>query len=493
MRSPLIRLFLFFALLSAAALANATTYYVATTGKDANTCTASTTPCLTIGHAISLAVKPGDIIQVGAGTYNESPTLTNSGSSAAAITLRGQNGSGCPTTAVSDVNHPTGTRPASTATITGSDGITINANYITVDCFHVFGSGGISVNSGFTNAVITNNEIQGTGTTGGGIWFSGIAAVASSQYAMNATITGNYIHAVSNGIWLVCSGCKISENEITALVGDEPGSDHDYIDAWGVGSTFRHNYMHDNTCNSCQGYDCHMDCIQTWNTTGDGTEVSKNMTFDRNVCFNHHEGVIVQDNAGNGDVSNWTVTNNVFAYPPYDDGSGHLCVAGAVHPWCWVFEDGALGTSNTFANNSCVDGSEGFRNTAGSAQFKDNLYLSESDQTSMYDTSGATVTGANNLYYAANGSFGPGPYPGDIVNANPQVISLGTGGSSRCIGCNFNIGSTSAAKDAGVNTGVGFDLLGTTRPQGPAYDIGAYEFIPTTKPQAPSNLNGVVH
>jgi hypothetical protein len=372
----------------------------------------------------------------------------------------------------------------------------VAGNYLVVNCFHLKGNSGIEIQAGVSNASLTQNEIEGTGTTGGGIYFDGIGSAQSGQYAKSVTIDKNYIHGTSNGMYLVCSSCMVTNNEITALTGDEPGSDHDYIDAWGVGTTIRHNYMHGNTANSCNSYDCHMDCIQTWNTTGDGTEVSKNITFDRNVCFNHHEGVIVQDNAGNGDVSNWTVTNNVFAYGPWDDGSGHLAVAGTVHPWCWIFEDGNLGTGNKFQNNSCVDGAEGFRNNAGSAVYQDNLYLSEGSQTTVYQNGGANVSGSNNLYYAMSGKFGGGTFPGDLADKNPQVISLGSGGTSQCIGCNFNIQSTSAAKDAGITTGVGTDMLGTTRPQGSAYDIGAYEFITTgqtAQPAAPTNLTGTVH
>lgn len=480
-------------------LARATTYYVANSGSDKNNCTSATTPCQTIAHAATLAVSPGDVVQITAGTYNESPTFTSSGASGKPITFRGQNGSGCPTTAISDVNSPTGTHPASTVTVTG--GFTIAANYIAIDCLHVVttGSGIFNVNSGTTGGSISNIDMDGKGCTtcGGGIYFAGVGSVPSSQYASNYTITNNYIHGLSNGFYGPCSSCLVTGNEITALFGDEPGTDHDYIDAWGIGTAFRHNYMHANTCNSCEGYDCHMDCIQSWNTTGDGTEVAKNTVFDRNVCFNHHEGVIVQDNAGNGDVSGWTVTNNVFAYGPYDDGSGHLCVAGTVHPWCWIFQDGALG-SNFFDNNTCVDGAEGFEQmSSGSAQFKNNLFLSLGNDTSVYQTgSGGSVTGSNNLYYAVNGTFSGGTFSGDIVNKNPAPISIGTGSANeQCIGCNFNLQSTSAAIDAGTVTSplVTVDLLGTPRPQGPAFDIGAYEFIPTKKPSAPTALTGVVH
>jgi hypothetical protein len=457
--------------------ASATTYYVAPTGNDANPGTSAALPCLTINHAKGLATKPGDVVQVEAGTYNEVVNLTTSGSATGGkITFRGDDANGCPTTNITDVNHPTGKRPDSAVILKG--GFSVNANYIAIECFHIKSKGGsvdpIDATSGTQYVDITDNELDGTGQSepGGGISFSGIAAVPASQYASHYNILRNYIHGVSTGLFLVASNSTIQDNEFAALQGDEPGSDHDYIDAWGENTIIRHNYMHDNTINACNSYDCHMDCIQTWNTTGDGKEVSKNMTFDGNVCFNHHEGVIVQDNAGNGDVSNWTVTNNVFAYGPYDDGSGHPGPGGAWQPWCWIFEDGKLG-NNSFFNNTCVNGAVGFRNTVGAASFKDNILYGTDSGGAYYQTGApAKVTGANNLQ--SIGTTFTGDKTGD-----PKFVSLGTGtAQERCIGCNYSLQAGSPAIDAGANTSpaVTVDLKGVARPQGKAYDIGAYEY-----------------
>src|SRR3954463_15227264 len=130
MKLLIVRLLPLVALLSFPCMAKATTYYVASTGNDSSACTSASAACRTIGHAAGLARSPGDIIQAAPGTYTGNVALSNSGSSGSPILLRGQDGSGCPTTTVSDVNHPTGTHPASTVTLKGT--VEVNASYLAI-------------------------------------------------------------------------------------------------------------------------------------------------------------------------------------------------------------------------------------------------------------------------------------------------------------------------------------------------------------------------
>jgi hypothetical protein len=62
------------------------------------------------------------------------------------------------------------------------------------------------------------------------------------------------------------------------------------------------------------------------------------------------------------------------------------------------------------------------------------------------------------------------------------------------VNADFSIRSTSPARDNGINSSplITTDILGVSRPQGPAYDIGAYEFGPGGLPIAsvsPSSLS----
>jgi len=92
-KAPIIAMFL---LLAPAALFSMTWYVNGVNGNDANDCNSHTTPCKTLGHAISLAAA-GDSVMVSAATYTEnlhigiSLRIVGSGSTATIIDGGGKN------------------------------------------------------------------------------------------------------------------------------------------------------------------------------------------------------------------------------------------------------------------------------------------------------------------------------------------------------------------------------------------------------------------
>jgi hypothetical protein len=130
--------------------------------------------------------------------------------------------------------------------------------------------------------------------------------------------------------------------------------------------------------------------------------------------------------------------------------------------------------NNTFYNN---DTSQVYLQRAGTGRvtLQDNiLYAGTGQAYYTFEPGGATSASFNashNLVYNA----GPCPaWDASCVNADPNFVSLAAG--------DFRLQAVSPALDAGVSTGRNRDYVGVVRPQGVAYDIGAYEFITGTAP-----------
>lgn len=91
---------------------------------------------------------------------------------------------------------------------------------------------------------------------------------------------------------------------------------------------------------------------------------------------------------------------------------------------------------------------------------------------------------SNNLWYRGSGSIGRTIVgTGDIL-LNPMLLNPD---STTYVAENYSIQSTSAAIDHGIALAVVDDYLGTNRPVGTAFDIGAFEFNNGITP-APTNL-----
>jgi hypothetical protein len=438
--------------------ADATTYFVSKSGNDSGTCTESQ-PCLTINRARTLATQPGDIVQVAPGTYSERLTITASGSASARITFRGHNGSGCPVTPVSDVNHPTGTRPSPTVTV---NGFNVRGDFIKIECFRLIGPGdAVEIDVANINDLqVYDNFIDGQN----GAVDTGIYLGDNQPYNVmpaNVHAARNYMQEVGYGFLMHCRNCLFEENEVFDIRGGE-----DYARTQGDGNTWLRNYFHGASINNCPG--CHIDCWQAFDITGN--EQAKNITIDGNVCFNAHESIIHR-NTGNGpNHFNWVIKNNLLAYGP-DDG----------HPWAILLEN----ISDVKIYNNTIRAG-GIEIRGGSADFRNNILYSMGG-TPYRGINGATITANKNLMFQSGTTYNQSSWPNNIVNQNPQFVSES--------GNNFSLQPSSPARDAGESLpNVATDLTGLSRPQGAAYDIGAYEFSDSSaaRPAPPTNLRGTV-
>ena len=107
----------------------------------------------------------------------------------------------------------------------------------------------------------------------------------------------------------------------------------------------------------------------------------------------------------------------------------------------------------------------------------DNIVDAVSGESYTAPNSSATkFSGAHNLFF---GNGAAPSFSSSSVSGDPKFVDIANN--------NFQLQAGSPAIDAGANDGISRDILQTSRPQGAAYDIGAYEFIGgTTQPPPPT-------
>ncbi len=218
----------------------------------------------------------------------------------------------------------------------------------------------------------------------------------------------------------------------------------------------------------------HIDGIQT-GSTRDITITKNIITMDRGGAQGEQgiylEGVTAEN------FGTWTVINNVVTSL---DGAGSRVVS--IRP-----KTGSVITkvfNNTFSNN---DPSKGLTFFAGGDNLfiQNNIFYTDATTCANYDSAVQTPSQIkNNLFYSPQTSiiqisgslktlaqaqqlgFDLNSISGDPLYTNPANRD-------------FSITQNSPARDAGVNTsseGVFDDIIGVSRPQGSAWDIGAYEY-----------------
>ena len=180
-------------------LLNSNIYYVSTTGLDTNSGSA-TAPFKTFAKAVSV-LTAGDTLQVTAGTYIETLTLSKSGTNIAPITVVG-NG------AILNMQG------------LGQNGITISGSYIHVSGFEVIGAIDFGILATGKYDVIENNSVHDNVTKNGvgicGIstsWGSGVKVRVGGE---NTTIRNNTVYNnCGEGIAVTRGVVAVVENNTT--------------------------------------------------------------------------------------------------------------------------------------------------------------------------------------------------------------------------------------------------------------------------------------
>ena len=434
------------------ATAEATTYYVAPTGNDANTGTSISTPFRTIGKAASVA-QPDDVVNVRGGTYNEAVTLPRGGTPGNPITYQRYqseapilDGTGISTCAGSSAYGVLIRVPNIVW-----DGISIRNFDGTVGC-SIGGVRLVDMGDSTSYTIIRNSTISNVDALG-----NPSCIYVQDYYAGTLEIANNVLHdcggaesanpANRAGITIFSDGLQsgmtsfvwVHHNEV---YNEGVGIKYKHQSLAGVGTaTFEYNLVHDIPGPGC---------LQSEQP---GTIIRNN------ICYNQTDtdisGMRLSNTGGGGACPNCQAYNNSF----YNVRSGFYVGTGTTGV---TIRDNIICTTGYGWGVVTDSGS-----TISVLDYNDYCGLAVTNVLSLQFTTSYILIGARGLGYEAHG------FTGDPLYVNP------TGNPP-----DFHLKAGSPAKGAGTG---GFDMG--------AYRTGTEVIGPTstgggspTPPSSPSNL-----
>jgi hypothetical protein len=377
-------------------IASAATYYVATTGNNANSCAAATStasPKRTIAAGIA-CMSAGDTLRIRQGTYTEFITSVASGTSYAnAPVIESYPGE------LATIRPGSGPNKANIIGLGSTSQHHVIFRNLKVDGAGIFQSYTIWLN-GAHHIRFDGVEILNGGSDG--VLISGGAQRSDFIEFLNCNVHDNGFDDVGHGIYIeqadnLVDGCEIHDNHSYGIhvYSGHPGQPNNNI--------IRNNRVYDNVLGG----------------TGGGMTIGG----VGNLIYNN----LVYNNNGTGIFNKWGNPRN----------------SKLINNTVWGNRDAGIdnGDSGTLISNNISFGNGGSQILAGSATLQTNL------------------------------------------TTNPGFINAAVG--------NFRLQVGSVAINLGTaRAEVKVDMAGVNRPQGSAYDIGAYEFsiVDGTPPAPPKGL-----
>ena len=472
----------------------ASVWYVATNGTDNSSCGSTTSPCASIQYVLANKVAAGDTVKIKAGTYNI--PSGSSGNHKINNVTKHQN---ITITAEDPNNRPLlkfyGNTSNPFTIEKGVKGVTISylkidggsvtrgqAGLIRVDdnptvLDHLLiynGCGGIYINTA-KRVTVSNSVVhtQGLPETDPNMANQDCTAITMVNFG---SVTGDNIPATG---WN--EKTYIYNNEVyTSGDGFIPVDvDYKYIevaynnfhDNWEDGIDMKnvqylrihHNKLHDN-----------------WGA-GIMTPVKQyalDIEIYNNEIYNNGWAGITCNSESPGLKQRWKIYNNLIynnaidptRLPPWE-GYGINMPGGQGHE---IYH-------NTVYNNGNVDNSVGKSGggiLAYGAIIKNNIIYNNNGRKGNI---AAGTADHNYVYPTSPGTTGTNA----ITVSDPKMADPAN--------ANFILLSSSPLIDAGINVGITNDYIGTSRPQGAGYDIGAYEYPSggsgdITPPSAPTGV-----
>ncbi len=448
------------------------TYYVAPTGNNSNSGSASS-PFATIQHASDI-VKAGDTVIIEAGTYAGFDVQT-SGTASAPITFEAAPG------ATVTINAPEGNRKDSGINIEDwNNGAAMD--YITIEGLHINNASGNikmgiravwngAINStgvqlidntitGCSNfGILTSHEdnllIEGnsvSGTTGTGTIGHGIYV---SNACFNAHVIGNTLFD-NQSLGLHMNG---DASEGAAI---EPDGTSDGNNGNIVGAVVEGNIIYDNGLN---GINC------------DGIQ---NSLIENNLLYNNGGGIVLYQIDAAAPATNNVIANNTVTVLSTD-------IFGNTGRWDIQIMDGsgAGSTGNTVFNNILVNQNANHGSieigplSLSGFHSNNNVITTSGDGGSVSSHAFDLVDSSGNDHFVSLATW-ESQTGQDQNSLTATAAQLFVSPSWTAANGNYQLISSSPAVNAGLATlnsvsAPATDILGNPR-SGSAYDIGAYEY-----------------
>jgi hypothetical protein len=247
-------------------------------------------PFKTLQHAAD-AAKPGDIVCVMAGKYNEHLKVKAGGTEGKPVAFVAM--------------------PRRSATVGGFD---VEASYIRVEGFEITADPpATAVQLSASHCEILDNYIHDmmvavSGTAGRPSADGNTrdySEVTHNRIAYNKVYHSEYGFILGGEDWLV------ENNEVNRLFMYARGNqydDCDYSRFFGKGCIERCNYYHGSTQQEIKT--AHVDCLQTFCNNG---EIAMDLLFEHNTCFDFHQMCMVESAPHIGSVRGWTFRHNIVS------------------------------------------------------------------------------------------------------------------------------------------------------------------------------------
>ena len=429
-------------LASAAALANATTYYVSTSGSDSNPGTASA-PFRHVSKGAA-AAHAGDTVIVMNGTYdNEGQvadpnnigavvTMTNSGTASSPITIEAQNRGGAILNAASSVKSSLGCYGAwSYFDLSYVSYVVIQGFVIENGCLN-----GIRANGTAHNITIRWNEIRNIGNWNNPATTWSPTGIYINRNEYNFTFDGNIFHDIGGGsnvnqqhaIYTSASSVRIVNNVF-----------YNQVHGWDIQVAGTSNLSIVNNTFAFPNPNRQGQII-LWD---DGVANSlQNVTIQDNIFYQPQTYAIVTELDGGGSIGGCSITDNLTtAGATYDNGSNCSLSANLVN------------TNPSFVNATSAP--YNFRLQAGSPAVN-----SGANNTYTAVDMDGTARPVENIYDRGAFEFhtsttGPGPSAAINLSPSPASVSYVQGGStSTSIAMNITGGADPVFSVSGVPSGV---------------------------------------